>query len=148
MTKTIFVAPQIGCRDSWKYNLRKKMWLNKEIKQKLKGPKNVDICLTLIFRCYGQSLFSRGETGHQALPPTNFEIFLIFSILILSLKLFGNSWANACTKFIIIEIKSRFTCGESILCQSIVLFHYIISASHSFTTYVSLYRSPFICVID
>ena len=32
---------------------------------------------------------------------------------ILSFKSFGNSWGKSYTKFIILEIKSRFTCGES-----------------------------------
>ena len=32
---------------------------------------------------------------------------------ILTLKSFGNSWGNPCTKFVMLDIKYRFTCGDS-----------------------------------
>ena len=35
---------------------------------------------------------------------------------ILSLKSFGNSWGNFCSKFVVLDIKYRFTCGYSDLC--------------------------------
>ena len=37
----------------------------------------------------------------------------ILSIKILSLKSFGKSWGDSYTKFAILGIKFRFTCGES-----------------------------------
>ena len=44
----------------------------------------------------------------------NFEIFFSFPnfIKILSFKLFGNSRSNLYTKFIMLEIKSGFTCSQ------------------------------------
>ena len=50
----------------------------KKIKQKQVISKNFDICVSVIFSCYDQSVISRRKTGHLALPPTYFEIFLIF----------------------------------------------------------------------
>ena len=38
---------------------------------------------------------------------------------ILNLKWFFNSWGNSCTKFVILDIKYRFTCADSNLCQVI-----------------------------
>ena len=35
------------------------------------------------------------------------------------LKLFGNSWGNPCTKFVMLHIKYCFTCGESDLRETI-----------------------------
>ena len=35
---------------------------------------------------------------------------------ILSLKPFDNSWGNSCRKFVMLDIKYRFTCGYSDLC--------------------------------
>ena len=32
---------------------------------------------------------------------------------ILNLRLFGDSWDNSCTKIFILDVKFRFTCGES-----------------------------------
>ena len=54
------------------------MGQSKEIKQKWRGPKNIDNCFFVVFNCYDQGLISKRNTGHQALPPTNFETFLIF----------------------------------------------------------------------
>ena len=36
---------------------------NKEIQQKWKRLKNVDICFSVIFNCYDQNLISGRETG-------------------------------------------------------------------------------------
>ena len=33
-------------------------------------------------------------------------------------KSFGNSWGNSYTKFIVLNIKSRFTCSESNLYET------------------------------
>ena len=44
----------------------------------------------------------------------------------LSLKSFGNSWGNSCTKFVMLDIKYHFTCSDSDLskiikkCQNIM----------------------------
>ena len=38
---------------------------------------------------------------------------------ILNLKSFGNSWANSCTKFVMLDIKYHFTCGNSDLSEII-----------------------------
>ena len=65
---------------------------SKEIKQKWKGLKNFDICFFVIFSCHGQTFISGRETGCLALPPTDFEIFLLFSHV----------------KFIILAIKARY----------------------------------------
>ena len=48
------------------------------IKQNWTGPRNFHIFFCVVFSCYDQSLISGRETGHEALLPTNFEIFLIF----------------------------------------------------------------------
>ena len=52
--------------------------IEKETKQKWKGPKTLDICFSVIFKRFDQSLISGMVTGHEALPPTNFGIFQIF----------------------------------------------------------------------
>ena len=46
---------------------------------------------------------------------------------ILSLKLFGNSWGNSYTKFAILDITFRFTCGESDLYYNIAKFQNIMT---------------------
>ena len=45
---------------------------------KMERTKNFDICFSVMFSCYEQSLISVQETGHQAFPPTGFQISLIF----------------------------------------------------------------------
>ena len=54
------------------------MGQSKEIKQKWKGPKKSYICSSVIFSCNCQSRIFGIEIEHYALPPTKFEIFLIF----------------------------------------------------------------------
>ena len=54
------------------------MGQSKEIEQSWTVPRNFDI-FWVIFSCYDQSLISGRETGHEALPSTNFEIFLMLS---------------------------------------------------------------------
>ena len=48
-------------------------------------------------------------------------------------KSFDNSCDNSYTKFVILEIKPRFTCGESNLYYNVALFHYIISTIAAFS---------------
>ena len=43
-----------------------------------KETKSFDICFFVTFSCYDQSLVSGKQTGHQALPPINFKIFILF----------------------------------------------------------------------
>ena len=50
----------------------------------------VDNSFSLVFIFHDQSLISGRETGHCALPPTNFEIFQIFSSFLRS-KVFSCS---------------------------------------------------------
>ena len=45
--------------------------------QQWKGLKENDICFSVIYSCYDQNLIPGRETGHQAPPETNFDIFLI-----------------------------------------------------------------------
>ena len=49
-----------------------------------------------------------------AMSPPKFKIFPIFRnfSIILNLKLFGNSWGNWNSAFVILNIKFRFTCGN------------------------------------
>ena len=61
-----------------------------------------------VFNCYCQSLISWRETCVQGYVSTWIEFFLVLP-KILSLKLFGNSWGNSCTKFAILDIKFRFS---------------------------------------
>ena len=79
------------------------------------------IFLCVCFDCYCQTLISWRKTVHEAMPALKFEIFLTFPNLRRStLKLFGNSWSDSYTKFVILDIKVGFTCGESDLYQNIV----------------------------
>ena len=67
------------------------MGQDKEVKQKWKGPKNFDVCFSVMCSYYDQSLISGWEIlgdGHMDLPTTYFEICLMF------LTSFGNSWGN------------------------------------------------------
>ena len=74
------------------------------------------LILPVFFHSYCQSLIFWKE--YWALGCVSIRIwhFLTFP-KILSLKSFGNSWGNSCTKFVIIlDIKYRFDCGYSDLC--------------------------------
>ena len=64
----------------------------------------------MFFDCYSYSLFSGGEIGRWAVS-TQIDIFPIF-FNFLSLTSFGDSGGNSYTKFIIVDIKIRFTCGD------------------------------------
>ena len=71
--------------------VREKVWdkLEKSSRNE-KGPKNFDICFHEIFCSLDQILVFERETGHWAVPPTNFKIFLMFpSFLISYCKSFG-----------------------------------------------------------
>ena len=65
------------------------MGQSKEVKQKWKGSKSFDICFSGVFNCHDQRLTSGSGTGHKAVPPTNFEISLIFPIFQRS-RMLGN----------------------------------------------------------
>ena len=60
--------------------------------------------------------------GHLARPP-----IVENAAKILSLTLFRNSWGNSYTKFAILDIKFRFTCGDADLYQNTVKFQHIIT---------------------
>ena len=62
----------------------------------------------MFFGGYCRLLVSGGGTGGWAASTPTFDIFLIFPKIV-SLKLFGNS----CTKFVMLDIKYHFTCGDS-----------------------------------
>ena len=49
------------------------MGQSKEIKQKRKGPKYLDLCFSVIFNCYGQSVFSGRENGYYDLVSNNYD---------------------------------------------------------------------------
>ena len=60
------------------------------------------------------------------LSPPKFEIFLIFcNFRRYSLQSFGNSWGNSYTRFVILDIRVRFTYGKLDLYQNIVKFQNI-----------------------
>ena len=44
------------------------------------------------------------------MSPPKFEIFLMFPNLLRSVKLLGNMWGISYTKFVILDIKFRFSC--------------------------------------
>ena len=106
------------------------MGQSENIKQKMKIPKTFDICFFVIISCYDQSLtllsflrsffFFFSCVGTEALQrqKCRAESFLR------SFKSFGNSRFNSYTNFVILEIKSWFTCGE--LNLSKVLHYFII----------------------
>ena len=72
------------------------------------------------FDWYCQTLISWRETDHWAIPTPKFEICLIFP------NFQGSSLALH-TKFVILDIKVRFSCGESDLYQTIVKFQNILT---------------------
>ena len=51
---------------------------NREIQYNWTGQEKIDISICGFFDCYCQSLISRRGTGHWAMSPPRFEIFLIF----------------------------------------------------------------------
>ena len=66
------------------------------------------------------------------------NIFFIPKVLIL--MLFSNSWGNSCTKFAILDILFRFTCGWSSLYWNIVKFQIVwtrLSENFLFDLYTS-----------
>ena len=70
----------------------------------------------MLFDSYCQRLISGGETWRWAASPLIFDIFLIFPNF---LRSFGNSSGSLCTKFVMLDIKYRFTCGDSDLSEII-----------------------------
>ena len=101
-----------------------------------------------IFGCCDQNFISRKEAGYSALFPLSLKIFLIFYSFLRFLRLFfflvwaprppqqqkcrgdkflrlvsfGNSSSNSHTKFRVLDIKSRFTCGELNLYWNVNVF--------------------------
>ena len=58
---------------------KKLMGQSKEFNQQRKELKSFDICVSVIFSCYDQSVIFGRESGNLALSLTEFENFLIFS---------------------------------------------------------------------
>ena len=69
-----------------------------------------DIYLCVFFNCYCQSLISGREAGYVSTQIMYFPNISLFP-KILSFKSLGNLWGNSYTKFAILDIKFRFTCG-------------------------------------
>ena len=85
----------------------------------------------MFFDSYCQHLIFGRKTGHWAASPLTFDIFLIFLNFLRG---------NSCIKFVMVDIKCRFTCGDSDLgqiikkCQNIMMR---IVWKLSFTLYIS-----------
>ena len=90
----------------------------KEIKQNRTEPKQVDIYFYQICCCFDQSFISGRETGHEVLSPCSFSNFQYFPN-ILSPESFGNQPRKLYRNFIILEVKSCFTFGESNLYKKV-----------------------------
>ena len=75
----------------------------------------------MFFDSLCQRLISKRKTGHLAASPLVFDFFSNISwfINILSLKSFSKSWGKSCNKFLMLDIKHRFTCSDSDLSQVI-----------------------------
>ena len=72
------VYPQ--CEDTSLHFLKKKYLVNnKKIWKNWAISKNFDICFCVILDFYCRKFVFGGTTGHEALPPPNFEVFLILS---------------------------------------------------------------------
>lgn len=83
------------------------MWWNRA--------ENLNICFCVIFEPYCKSFISRAETVYWAVYPLTFEIVLKFlNFIRSSLKSFSNLWGNTHRMLFIINIKYRFTYGDSI----------------------------------
>lgn len=83
------------------------MWWNRA--------ENVNICFCVIFEPYCKSFISWAGTVYWAVYPLTFEIVLKFlNFIRSSLKSFSNLWGNTHRMLFIINIKYRFTYGDSI----------------------------------
>ena len=93
--------------------------------------------ITFWSNIFGGAIFSgRPETGNMVFRAValgyvftqiwDFPKISLFS-KILSLTSFGSSSGNSCTKFAILDITFRFTCGQSDLYQNIVKFQNIMN---------------------
>ena len=63
-----------------------------------------------------RSFVSGGRSGHQALYPLNFDLFVIFSNFLKPKVVWEFVRELLCNIFFIVEISHRFTCGEWKLC--------------------------------
>lgn len=96
------------------------MWWNRA--------ENVNICFCVIFEPYCKSFISWAETVYWAVYPLTFEIVLKFlNFIRSSLKSFSNLWGNTHRMFFIINIKYRFTYGDSIFFKKVAKFQIILS---------------------
>ena len=72
--KTVVIQSTHKHLKSWAKYLEQ----NREIQWNWTGQENSDIYFCVLLDCYCQSLVSGRETGHWAMFPPKFEIFLIF----------------------------------------------------------------------
>ena len=86
----------------------RKVCLHRPFRKKPKGKSKV----VFFFSC----------VSTKALPAANMPWRRVKSF-----KSFHHLWGNLYTKFVALDVKSQFTCGESSLYQNIVVFHNIIS---------------------
>ena len=76
-------------------------------------------CNYLILRVFGQLMstfsFWNEDWTLGCLSTHTWHLFIDILIFpnFLSLKWFGKSWGNSCTKFVVLDITHRFTCGNS-----------------------------------
>ena len=111
-------------------------------------PRRFDICFSQFLAVATKILFLERKAGYSALFPLSLKIFLIFYSFLRFLRLFfflvwaprppqqqkcrgdkflrlvsfGNSSSNSHTKFRVLDIKSRFTCGELNLYWNVNVF--------------------------
>ena len=84
------------------------------------GKKSLIPFFPCFFDWYCETLISWRETNRWAMPSTKFEVCLIFPN-------FQGSNLMFYTKFVILDIKARFSCGESDLYQNIIKFQNILT---------------------
>ena len=111
------------------YNLGQNIW-NKMEKSSKSGQekKSLVSVLTCFLTAIAKIYLVAGRLGATLCvhPILRFFFYFLFPKN-LSLKSFGNSWNNSYTKFAMLDIKFRFTCGESNLCQHNLKFQNIMT---------------------
>ena len=83
--------------------------------------------MRVFFDSYCQPFISAKKPGHLYVPPTTFDIFIIFpdskiDFKILSLNSLGKSSNNSWTKLVVVHTNFHFTCGDLDLSEFIKKF--------------------------